>query len=93
MAQQQRNNEAESNTGVAKKRKRNRSKKNKFVAMNGHDLYFSGVPSTITKEELIQFFSKAGIIKKEANGEPRIKLYHNSDNSIKGDGIVSYLRV
>lgn len=57
------------------------------------NLYISGLPSQTTPEELKDFFSKAGVIRIDKfTGLPKIKLYHNDQGDLKGDGLVSYAK-
>lgn len=49
------------------------------------------MPNCITIEEIEAFFSRAGVIRLDKfTGTPKIKLYHNEEGKLKGDGLVSY---
>jgi len=56
-------------------------------------VYVSGLPFDTTLEEMKEVFSKYGIISEDINtGQPRIKLYKNSEGNLKGDGLVTFLK-
>ena len=47
----------------------------------------------ITEEEFIEFMSKCGMVEFDARSEmPKVKLFKDSDNQIKGDGLCSYIK-
>lgn len=55
-------------------------------------VYVSNLPDDVTVDELQGHFSKVGVIMDDMfTGGPRIKLYENSDGSLKGDALVVYL--
>ncbi|ANQ05953.1 Uncharacterized protein PCOAH_00002600 [Plasmodium coatneyi] len=55
-------------------------------------IYITGLPSDITKEEIHNVFKKAGIIKIDAETtEPKIKIYYDENNQVKGDALVTYV--
>lgn len=93
---------ADSGMPDAKKRKRvrkNRSKKKicehkaGTVVKSDRDVYVTGLPKDITKEELVSFFSKCGIIRKTPQAEPIVKIYTDASGNPKGDGLISYFKV
>ncbi|OUM67074.1 hypothetical protein PIROE2DRAFT_40318, partial [Piromyces sp. E2] len=56
-------------------------------------VYVSGLPFDTTLEEMKDVFSKYGIISEDINtGQPRIKLYKDSEGNLKGDGLVTFLK-
>lgn len=56
-------------------------------------VYVSGLPLDITKEELIAFMAKCGIIKKDTEtGEYKVKLYEDEQGRPKGDALVVYFK-
>jgi len=56
-------------------------------------VYISGLPFDTTLEEMKEVFSKYGIISEDINtGQPRIKLYKDSEGNLKGDGLVTFLK-
>ncbi|SBT75368.1 RNA-binding protein, putative [Plasmodium ovale] len=55
-------------------------------------IYITGLPEDVTKEEIHNVFKKAGIIKIDAEStEPKIKIYHDENNNVKGDALVTYV--
>jgi HIV Tat-specific factor 1 len=57
------------------------------------NVYVTGLPPTLTLEEFVDPFTKYGMLKIDLETKgPRAKLYHKEDGSLKGDGIISYLR-
>jgi RNA recognition motif-containing protein len=57
-------------------------------------MYVQGLPIVDFDEQaLFEFMKKAGVIAEDDRGEPKLKLYRNSDGSLKGDGRVCYLKV
>ena len=67
-------------------------KKKKYEIVNTA-VYFTGIPEDITKEELENFFSRGGIIKKDPiSGECFIKLFKTEEGKLKGDGTCIYFR-
>ena len=85
----------------AKKQKRTRNKKKGkkgehkagTVVKSDRDVYVTGLPQDITKEELVTFFSKCGVIRKTSQAEPIVKIYTDPSGKPKGDGLVSYFKV
>lgn len=56
-------------------------------------VYVSGLPLDITKEELIPFMAKCGIIKKDPEtGEYKVKLYEDEHGRPKGDALIVYFK-
>lgn len=55
-------------------------------------VYMRGLPLDITEGELMDWAKKAGVIKLDPDSKlPKVKLYRNPDQSLKGDASVSYL--
>jgi len=75
------------------KKKRERKKAEKWKATADHsNVYFQGLPTDITAEELHAFAKRAGIVKEDTSGQYKIKLYKDKDGNLKGDALVCYLR-
>lgn len=63
-------------------------------------VYVSNLPEDVTIQELIDYFSKCGIIMDEIlTGKPRVKLYYveghgeeSEEPILKGDALIVYLR-
>jgi len=57
------------------------------------NVYVTGLPPDITKSEIVQHFSKCGLLKKDPEtAEPIVKLYSNEDGTFKGDCLICYFR-
>ena len=75
------------------KPKRNRSKKNKFKADGGCNVYVNGLTEDVTEDELAGCFKVAGLLKTDpASGAPRIRIYRTPEGYSKGDALVSFLK-
>jgi HIV Tat-specific factor 1 len=73
-------------TSVAVPKKRQSTPKNTAV-------YVSNLPNDVTVNELVEYFSKCGIIMDEImTGKPRVKLYSDQEGNLKGDALIVYLR-
>ena len=55
-------------------------------------VYVSGLPFDITDEEYLEYMKKAGMIKEDDDGKPKIKLYRDQAGHPKGDGKCCYLK-
>jgi HIV Tat-specific factor 1 len=56
-------------------------------------IYVKGLPKDVTEEECVAFFSRAGVLKKDPETRKEsLKLYHDEQGQLKGDGLVSYFR-
>ncbi|XP_043830455.1 HIV Tat-specific factor 1 [Dromiciops gliroides] len=57
------------------------------------NVYVSGLPPDITKDEFVQLMSKFGIIMKDPQTEEyKVKLYKDKQGNLKGDGLCCYLK-
>ncbi|XP_070616123.1 17S U2 SnRNP complex component HTATSF1 [Erythrolamprus reginae] len=57
------------------------------------NVYVTGLPPDITKDEFVDVMSKCGIIMRDIQTEePKIKLYKDKEGNLKGDGLCCYLK-
>lgn len=59
---------------------------------SSNSIYVSHLPSEITKGDLVEAFSKYGIIAEDSQtGEARVKLYYDENGKFKNEALIIYL--
>jgi len=82
--------------GDSKKQKANtdEDKEGWFQLKNNTNVYVQGLPTDAVMDEIIEFFEKCGVIKREPDtGLPKIKLYTDENGQLKGDARICYFRL
>ncbi|KAF8993669.1 hypothetical protein BDQ17DRAFT_1367950 [Cyathus striatus] len=75
-------------TGPANKRgKKDQERKSKNTAV-----YVTGLPTDAEVDEIVERFSKCGVIEEGDDGEPKIKMYAKDDGSFSGEALVVYFK-
>jgi len=75
------------------KKEKKRTKPPKEKKMKTGNVYVQGLPESITKKEVVDYFAKCGVLKKDPEtAEPLVKLYTDESGATKGDALVSYYR-
>lgn len=55
-------------------------------------VYVTGLPPDTEQEEIVERFSKCGVIEEDEGGDPKIKLYAKEDGSFSGDALVVFFK-
>jgi len=80
----------------AKKPKTNKDEKAKWFEeeeTKSTKVYVSNLPLSMTEESFIELMSKCGMIEHDVRTKKaKIKLYKDSENILKGDGLCSYIK-
>jgi HIV Tat-specific factor 1 len=81
---------------IGKKRKATQAPPKWFEVSQDQNtkVYVSNLPLDITEDEFAETMSKCGMIMKDIKtGKLKIKLYRDSNQQLKGDGLCHYIRV
>jgi len=56
-------------------------------------VYVSNLPTSITEESFVELMSKCGMVEYDVRTKkPKLKIYRDSDNLPKGDGLCTYIK-
>lgn len=55
-------------------------------------VYVTGLPADTELEEIVELFSKCGVIEEDESGEPKVKMYAREDGSFSGEALVVYFK-
>lgn len=55
-------------------------------------MYVTGLPPDTDQDELVERFSKFGLIEEDDEGEPKIKMYAREDGSFNGEALIVYFK-
>lgn len=72
-------------TKKGKKAEKERKSKNTAV-------YVTGLPADTDADELVERFSRCGLIEEDDQGEPKIKMYAREDGTFSGEALVVYFK-
>ncbi|GJE94495.1 RRM domain-containing protein [Phanerochaete sordida] len=77
--------------GPSKKGKKGKSNGEKPKSKNTA-VYVTGLPPDTDHDELVERFSKCGLIEEGDDGEPKIKMYARDDGSFSGEALIVYFK-
>ena len=55
-------------------------------------VFVKGLPPDTDHDELVERFSKCGLIEEDDEGEPKVKMYAREDGSFSGEALVVYFK-
>lgn len=55
-------------------------------------VYVTGLPLDTEADELVERFSKCGVIEEDDRGEPKVKMYAKEDGTFSGEALVVYFK-
>ncbi|KAF8893367.1 hypothetical protein BD779DRAFT_1505804 [Infundibulicybe gibba] len=55
-------------------------------------VYVTGLPFDTEPDELVERFSKCGVIEEDDEGEPKVKMYAKEDGTFSGEALVVYFK-
>lgn len=55
-------------------------------------VYVTGLPLDAEQDEIMERFSKCGVIEEDDEGEPKVKMYAKDDGSFNGEALVVYFK-
>ncbi|KAF7361907.1 Splicing factor U2AF-associated protein 2 [Mycena venus] len=55
-------------------------------------VYVTGLPLDTEPDELVERFSKCGVVEEDDEGEPKVKMYAKEDGTFSGEALVVYFK-
>lgn len=55
-------------------------------------VYVTGLPLDTEADELVERFSKCGVVEEDDQGEPKVKMYAKEDGTFSGEALVVYFK-
>ncbi|KAG6917824.1 hypothetical protein DXG01_000884 [Tephrocybe rancida] len=55
-------------------------------------IYVTGLPADAEVEEIVERFSKCGVIEEDDEGDPKVKMYAKDDGTFSGEALVVYFK-
>ena len=55
-------------------------------------VYITGLPLDAEQDEIIERFSRCGVIEEDEDGDPKVKMYAKEDGSFIGEALVVYFK-
>lgn len=55
-------------------------------------VYVTGLPLDAEQDEIVERFSRCGVIEEDDEGEPKVKMYAKDDGSFSGEALVVYFK-
>ncbi|KAJ2922717.1 hypothetical protein H1R20_g14345, partial [Candolleomyces eurysporus] len=87
------NGEASSSSAAAgPSAKRGKSDKPGERKSKNTAVYVTGLPTDTEPDELVERFSKCGVIEEDDSGDPKIKMYAREDGSFNGEALIVYFK-
>ncbi|KAG1900612.1 uncharacterized protein F5891DRAFT_1032850 [Suillus fuscotomentosus] len=69
-----------------------RGKNDKPAKSKNTAVYVTGLPADTDVDEIVERFSKFGVIEEDDEGESKVKLYAREDGSFSGEALVVYFK-
>ncbi|KAJ2916788.1 hypothetical protein MD484_g3643, partial [Candolleomyces efflorescens] len=55
-------------------------------------VYVTGLPADTEPDELVERFSKCGVIEEDDSGDPKVKMYAREDGTFNGEALIVYFK-
>ena len=81
-----------SNAGPGPSAKKGKNEKPTERKSKNTAVYVTGLPVDTEPEELVERFSKCGVIEEDDNGHPKVKMYAKEDGTFSGEALIVYFK-